>query len=625
MKNVSTALKNVLKKDNVVERDYIILSETTNRIYLWFKFYDDCYKDGNFVQNFIMKRIEFDYADNDIDFKKKEFKAYKEYKLEDGTWESICYGSFIVTDTPESDTKESVKVTAYDYALKFANNYVTDLNYASGNVTLFDVLKECCTKCGVQTDITSFANFNFIVDSNQFSNTDQFGNVISAVAGASCSFAKIINDKLCLIFTNETDVVINVSDYEEFDDKRDTHPYTIVGLGVSNIEGENVTMRWEEGIEQYGENYLMINDNPFAYTQAKRQQLIIAIYNKSKGFGYSAMTLKNCLYPFLEPGDVITVKNKAGESVKTIVFRTTFEDVQCTIESPSITNATVTYENPVTALNIAKNTQIVVNKQNQIIASVVEEQSSQSSKISQVQQDVNGVSTTVQQVGGLNLIQDSTLRLGFSGNVKTGTVSIEQYASISDNTLSKSAIKINNGSVKFASVKIQENVDHTFSCKINKLDLTNVSVKITSDKEEIYNISCEPEKFNEFEFKINSSIGTITIEIISDNNYALFSDCMLNKGEKLSYQPYAGEVIGENYQFGNGGLQITSTSTNSKLTADSEQIKITNTENGNTVAAFNGDNTELVRAIVQDRLGIGKVRISSTDNGHAIFTHVSSN
>src|SRR5699024_5570959 len=142
MKQISTSLVSKLKQDSVTERDYIIFKGETTRHYLWFNLYDDCYKDGNFIGTFVMKRIEITYNDSDLEFKNKEFNAYKEYKLDSGTWESIDYGTFIVQAVEESDTKEEIKVTAYDYGLKFANPYVSGLDYASGKVTLFQVLQE---------------------------------------------------------------------------------------------------------------------------------------------------------------------------------------------------------------------------------------------------------------------------------------------------------------------------------------------------------------------------------------------------------------------------------------------------------------------------------------------------
>ena len=188
MVSISTDLSNALKANSIVERDYIIIDG--ERLYVWFDLYDDCYKDGNIVQNFIMKRIEFDYADS-YEFKEKEFTAHKEFQLPDGSWESISYGTFIVTEITESDTKESVKVVAYDYALKFGTDYVSILDYDAGTVTMLDVLQEACTNSGVTLNTTSFANDDFIVDSNQFDGAPTYGNVVSAVAGMAGCFAKI--------------------------------------------------------------------------------------------------------------------------------------------------------------------------------------------------------------------------------------------------------------------------------------------------------------------------------------------------------------------------------------------------------------------------------------------------
>ena len=363
MKQISPSLTSKLRTDSIVERDYIVFSGETTKHYLWFKLYDDCYKDGNFIGTFILKRIEISYNDSDLEFKNKEFNAYKEYKLDDGTWESIDYGTFIVQAVEESDTKEEIKVTGYDYGLKFANPYVSELDYSSGTITLLQVLQEVCTKCGVELATTGFANSGFLVDSNQFDGLSMFGNVVSAVAGISCNFAKIKADnKLYLEFKNETGIIVDVSDYEEFDDKRDTQPYNAVSLGMSAVEGENVTLV-DEGVEPGKEKYLIINDNPFAYSQEKRIELIQAIFDKANGFGYSSFELNNCMYPQLECGDLIQIRNKEGQLVDTIVLRISYEETEIKLEAPSTISATVTYQNPPSAYDIAKLTQITVDKE----------------------------------------------------------------------------------------------------------------------------------------------------------------------------------------------------------------------------------------------------------------------
>lgn len=398
MKQISPSLTSKLKSDSVVERDYIIFSGEETRHYIWFNLYDDCYKDGNFIGTFIMKRIEFTYKDSDLEFKNKEFNAYKEYKLDNETWESINYGTFVVTNVDPSDTKEEITVTAYDYALKFANTYKTDLDYASGTITLFQVLQEVCQKVGVELENTSVENGDFIVDSNQFGEDSMYGNVITAIAQISCNFAKITpENKLKLLFKTETNITIETKDYEEFEDKRDTLPYNAVSLGVSDIEGENVTLV-AQGVDPDEAKYLTINDNPFAYTQEKRTQLIQAIFDKINGFGYSSFVLDNCLYPQLECGDLVQIRNKDGQLVDSIVLRPTFEEVVLNFEAPSTITSTVEYAQPLSAIETAKRAERKVDKANLVITDIVEEVGQYDERITKVEQTTEQISQEVSQI-----------------------------------------------------------------------------------------------------------------------------------------------------------------------------------------------------------------------------------
>lgn len=398
MKQISTSLATKLKQDTIVERDYIIFSGETTKHYIWFNLYDDCYKDGNFIGTFVMKRVEFTYNDSDLEFKNKEFNVYKEYKLNDGTWETINYGTFVVTNIEPSDTKEEITVTAYDYTLKFANTYKTDLDYASGKITLFQVLQEVCQKVGIELENTSIENGDFIVDSNQFSEDSMYGNVVTAIAQISCNFAKITPDnKLKLLFKNESDIIIDTKDYEEFEDKRDTLPYNAVSLGLSDIEGENVTLV-AQGVDPDKAKYLTINDNPFAYTQDKRTQLIQAIFDKINGFGYSSFVLDNCLYPQLECGDLIQIKNKEGQLINSIVLRPTFEETVLNFEAPSTTTSTVSYIQPLSAIETAKRAERKVDKQNLIISDVVSEVGQYDNRITSVEQSVDKIEQEVSQI-----------------------------------------------------------------------------------------------------------------------------------------------------------------------------------------------------------------------------------
>ena len=186
----------------------------------------------------------------------------------------------------------------------------------------------------------------------------------------SGNFATINDsDELEFIFTTTTDEVIE--DYVDLDDKRDTRPITIVSITTSTVEGQDATLIWEEGQALYGDNYLIIKDNAFAYTLEKRQELVTAIFNKIKGFGYSAFTSEYSFKPYMQLGDLVQFKNKAGTLVNSIILKidTDYDDI--TLSAPSLTDATVDYENSPSAIEVAKRAEIIANQATSTIDIIV--------------------------------------------------------------------------------------------------------------------------------------------------------------------------------------------------------------------------------------------------------------
>lgn len=361
MINVSQAIKNSCKADKNTHIEYVVINNQI--VYIKGKLSATAYKDTTFFGTFNMKVLQFETS-NTIQFRNRQFEYYK---VIDGN--AFKIGTFITTEVTDSDSKETVRVTANDYALKFAVPYTTTLNYSSGEVTLFDVLEECCTNAGVTLENQTIDNGSFIVDSNQFLNGEMIGDVICAIAGISGNFAMITDqDKLKLLFATDTDEILE--DYIELDDKRDTQPITSVSIGMSQVEGVEAILRDEELIEEYGEHWLTINDNPFAYTLQKRQQLVTAIFNKVKGFGYSSFKSKYTYRPYLTLGDKIKFKNKSGQLVDSIILRYDFDNDYCTFEAPSITSSSVNYELSPSAEETAKRAEIIANQATASISSV---------------------------------------------------------------------------------------------------------------------------------------------------------------------------------------------------------------------------------------------------------------
>ena len=398
MINVTDTIKEAYSK-STTQYDKIILDNleyAINNVELD----DDCYEDGNIFGTAIAKALSFE-IDSSVDLEGKEFKYYTGIKTSVGI-EWIDLGTYITQEVEPNDTTKINTVNAMDYMLKTNIKYTSDLQYSNNNITLGQVAQEACMKAGIVLATTDFPNVSFIVDSNQFEDGTLIRQVISAIAQISGTVAKVKNDDKLYFVTPKTTgtvkKVFNLSDYSEAEIKRATHPINLVSLGMSDVEGENVVMKDEQSILFDGENSLVINDNPFAYTETKRQQLITAIFNAVKGFEYKAYELTGQGLPYLESLDNVQVVDFEGNTYNSFLFRFYYKSpnsLETEMSAPSITDATVAYQNVASAEQIAKRTEIIVNKQEQTITGIIENQGEFENKLTQIEQTVDQIQQQV--------------------------------------------------------------------------------------------------------------------------------------------------------------------------------------------------------------------------------------
>ena len=78
-------------------------------------------------------------------------------------------------------------------------------------------------------------------------------------------------------------------------------------------------------------------------------------------------------------------------------MRISYEETEIKLEAPSTISATVTYQNPPSPYDIAKLTQITVDKQNQTIEAVVIQVEDNTEHLTRIDQNINEVSITVSE------------------------------------------------------------------------------------------------------------------------------------------------------------------------------------------------------------------------------------
>lgn len=432
--------------------DRIILNDTPYYI-TNVEYSDNCYQDGNVFGTAEARQLAFE-IENSVNLERQEYE-YQTGIVVDGNVEWISLGNFITFDTEEDDTNGITKVNAMDNIIKSNVLYDhTSLDYSVG-VTIKEILEDALEQCGLELGTNSFVNSDFVCYSDQFEDNALIRQVIIACAQISGTFAKIRSDnKLYLINPNkalygdlvteediylktekgnklillerridkesgvaESNTFFDLRDYENTTLKRNTHEINTLVLGLSNVEGENVTVRDEDMIAEDGnENKIVINDNPFAYTQALRTQLINPIFNSIKGFAYTAYELKCQGLPYLECGDSVSVKTIEGNSIESYVFRYSFKSpngLDSTIEAPSLTDAEVLYENVENLDTRLRRTEIVVDKENQQIQSIVAEIGDRSGKSTTITQDIDGIQSLVQETIDITRVAQGTDPLTF--------------------------------------------------------------------------------------------------------------------------------------------------------------------------------------------------------------------
>ena len=237
----------------------------------------------------------------------------------------INYGNFIVDKAPKNDdTNGKVSFTAYDYMIKFNKPYNPGTIFPC---TLYNMLVELCTQAGVTLGSLSITNGNFMVENNQFKEKS-CREVLQYIGQCAFSWAYIGQDnKLYLDFTvkDEEDVVDTITKNEYYSNKFKMAneyygPIDKVTYGQMDIQGQEESYPSNETVAQHE---LIIYDNLFAYTTAKRHELIQA---GSVLIGLKYMPIQElelCGLVYLDNNDYVEVQDMDGNSYYTYVLNHT--------------------------------------------------------------------------------------------------------------------------------------------------------------------------------------------------------------------------------------------------------------------------------------------------------------
>lgn len=556
----------------------------------------------------------------------------------------IKLGTYIVKKPENNTVADNTSFEALDYMFKLNLPWDNEVTFPCTIKALFDNL---VAQSGLKTYLTSFPNQDFVVEANPFDDGVTRREVLSAISQMAFNWARLDQEDVLTMDFEQTDEIQEVFDIDKYSnlDTQDVYgPVNVIVLRNSQVEGENVTIRDEESISKYGETELVIADNPFAFTEAKRAELIEA-GRRLFGLTYTPMTMDMIGYLFLNCQDKIKAQALSGKEYETYLFNHTIEyngTISDSMESPAKTKTVTKYQFTPDLIKQMRRTEIMVDKANQNITLISENLSATNDKVAQLRiekdrieaevnninkeiedangnivaltsttekltETIEGLTNTLTNTGGINLIRNS---VGvFDSEYWEGVVKHYTDTEIKNNTTSGHSILLQNGTI--TQIVNLKNGFYNISFVYKKLkELAECKIKIND-----FGILLEELELTNYEKVIEVTNNAVKIEMISDTDDSCYvSDLLLISGtSKQEWTQNINETVSDTVKIGKG-IEITSTTSKTKLIADSESVRINNTTNNETVAEFTSTGTTTKNLVVEQTAQIAGLLIKKNGN-----------
>ena len=332
---------------------------------------------------------------NNIDFENKELKIYKGIEVNDTT-EWILQGIFIpkAKDIETNVTSKTVSFSnVQDKTQDFDVPYESNLSWDNNTThTGLEIIQEICTKLSIELESNLFNLSAYNFKQPNFAENITYREVVSRFAEITGSIA-FVNREGKLVIKSPTNVNYDIerSRYIKLT-KENKITFNTLVLGK---EGMNDDIVYPEIIETDRVEYKIV-DNPFV--DLYREEMIEDIAANIIGMSYIPFTLSNFVDGFcLDLNDIISVKDKEDNTLLLTLLN--YE-----IANRISVNISAPMENAMTDYNLAGSSKSEINKvkldvdHNKKKRTVLaEETTSNTKQVSEIQEDVNGISASVSE------------------------------------------------------------------------------------------------------------------------------------------------------------------------------------------------------------------------------------
>ena len=585
----------------------------------------------------VMRKLEAKYL-GEHNLLGKEVTAGFGVKLPSGAYDFLYYGTFIVNELTISKDTGETSIVAYDGMIKAMKSYEPlPIEYPIG---LYDYTTKLCEACKLDLGNTSFTILNdWQIERELWENIDgiTYRDIFVQIAQVTASVCMIgADDRVYFKPITSTGECLTYSNLFKLKLEDQYGPINSVVLSRDPVEGEIVFLRDEDSVVTNGLTEFKISNNEIV--DKNREDAITPIYDALHGVKYYPFEATTEGLGWYEIGDSFDIKTDTDDVFNTSLFNfsiTVDGGIKETLKTVAENKTQSQYQYASISQRV-KNTEILVNKQDGVIQSIVSDVADVNENYTKIEQDLKKIVLGVQNSGGGNILLNSVMFAKDKDGKPTswelssdGTISIQSdVESLLQGGVSGNSFTLKNKSAK-QKVSVNIGARYTFSTKIKKNDTGSCYVKIYNGDEVtegalLDEIVIEAETGAHYAGFECEAISPTTSSIIivfygSDDSDATFTDNMLAVGEYKSQWTQAnGEVMNTNVVVDVNGITVKNVGENGETTGDYTTIttkEFAGYSNGNRVFTLNKDVTEVEKLKAKKEVTMAPIKIVPITSG----------
>lgn len=336
-------------------------------------------------------------------------------KLPSGSYEYIDYGSFLITEITTAKDTGVTTVVGYDKMINSMSAYTRlGVEYP---IDLYTYTLNLANVCGLELKNDSFSvNGSWLINGELWANIEgiTYRDIFQQIAQATATTCIITNDDK-LYFKPLIDTGESLTYDNMFRLSLEPIYGEINSVVLSRTPQEdNIYLRDDTSVRLYGLTEFKIENNQII--DYDRESAITPIYSALKGVSYTPFETSTEGLGWFEVADKFNIINDAGDVFSTALFNysiTVDGGIKETLNTAAETQTQSQYQYATTISKRLKNAEIIVNKQEQYIESLVSDMYDTdgvvNEKFTKVYQDIDNIVNSVQTSGGTNLIKNSVM------------------------------------------------------------------------------------------------------------------------------------------------------------------------------------------------------------------------